>query len=1263
MFTQSELSILASYTMQDGEQARLYPIFPVGNGLYADAALVTDKEMIGFMNFKDPNYDDTKLFDEACTSAASMFDGTYASTDWRLTNRHGWGSFVFWNDHMQIGTGALKRKPKLWAQLSVLWKDELRSILRELGLPDAPEGASKAELIAAIAGSKLTTRKERAIAGLVRRALMNRDYHALGRGDFTYWQHGTETDLIFGWQSPDSHEMLVKPDAWIDELWDDPADRHPPLADMAAGEIEKAAQKKARLLVTDWKKRGIRLAPGTQRRLAVSLQHEMEGTEEPERSKTYAEDQARDAESESTENRPQGWVTWDKIRAVPGVPWISEEIIESFARFIAGGKNAEDHPSIWYQGVMRDEQTGKWAVRYSQPSVWTTVDYARLESTFGVPGYNGLRILDALLNLRQPNLEDEERTLAVLEKQDLILEVFDKWLWQNPKRRREVEESYNAVFSQFNIPAPSGKDLTFPGMSDAIQLFDYQKDAVAKILSEDNTLLAFDTGAGKTYIMIAAAMKLRQSGESRKNMFVVPNNIVGQWEQMFLQMYPDAKLLVIDPARFKPDVRESVLRSMKTGDFDGIIIAYSCLEQIPLSKTWINRHKRKETEKLGLKSDQKEYNLRGFTSLKRGVQHAKDALAAEAKKLTALVDKVPPRSVKFDQLGVTGLFLDEAHNYKNVPVRSALGAIGGLNPTGSVKCLAMMNKVRCVQEYSDGRGAVLATATPLSNSLADAFVMQQYVQPEQLQKTSLHTFDNWVKSFARPEYVCEIDVDTSRFRYVKRLARFYNIPELSRMFSSSTSFYAMDESDGLPDLAGYTNVLIDRGEGLKDFMDELVRRTERIRNHEVPREVDNMLKVSTEGRLAALDLRLVGGEQPYDEHSKIHACVEQVLSIYNGYEGCTQIVFCDYSTPKADAFNVYDDLRKHLVASGVPDKEIAFIHSFTTEAKKLELYRKVNNGEVRILIGSTFKLGIGTNVQTLLKAIHHLDIPWRPADMVQREGRILRQGNMNDTIKICRYISEGSFDAYSWQILERKQAFISQFLSGTAYERSASDLEDIVLTYAQVKSLAISEPLMKDLAEKENELRRLRMLASNFVQTNVEREETLDKKRQQREILRQQTEATQLNAEYAAGIEEDAFKTTLTEYKDLLTPEFLGGSRTLTPEQSDLLGFAFSLQPDEKKPNIVYAVLERAGAQYRVRLGDSANGNVRRIVNFVRRLDAEHTRLNDRLNDLTAQITGAETALEESNPYPAQIETLREEIGDLRSKIMERQGASEMAYA
>ena len=751
----------------------------------------------------------------------------------------------------------------------------------------------------------------------------------------------------------------------------------------------------------------------------------------------------------STPRAPHA-ITYRDIEVSLGAPWISQEIINDFANHLM-------NQSGWNY-VEYEQITGSWFVNHKQ--VWDTLNNARATVKYGTRKYNALWILESTLNLREIKLRDnlgkfdEKETVAALEKQQKIKEEFKHWLWQDEDRTWAVEEAYNSLFSGIEKTECSGKNLAFPDMNPEFQLFDYQKDAVQRIISTPNTLLAFDVGAGKTFIMIAAAMEMRKSGLSRKNMFVVPNNIVGQWENIFLTLYPKAKILTVDPKTFKAGVRKKVLEQIKNGDYDGIIIAYSCFEMIPVSKNFLTAQLEEKIAPINaaIAAIQKGYIWQG--GRENALKQQKKYLCSLVNDFIKSLDFIPS-DITFDMLEINTLFLDEAHNYKNLPIRTKLKNLNGINVKGSPKCTGMMSKVRCVQQQNGGRGVVFATGTPLCNSISDAYAIQLYLQPEMMHKTNLDIFDNWVKTFAEPQQVCEIDVDTSRFRYVHRFAKFFNLPELSKMFTQVAVFHAMDSVQGLPTLRQYSDVTVKRSAQLAEYMESLCDRTKEIRSGKIDRTYDNMLKVSTDGRKAALSLRLVGQEQGYDENSKIYNCVENVAKIYREIPGCSQIVFCDISTPegkKAKEYNVYEDVKRHLMEKGIPKQEIAFVHSCHSESTKRKLYENVNSGKVRVLIGSTFKLGIGANVQTKLKAVHHLDVPWRPADMVQREGRILRRGNENREIFIFRYITEGSFDAYSWQILETKQKFISQFLIGSTYQREAADLENDVLTYAQVNA-------------------------------------------------------------------------------------------------------------------------------------------------------------------------------------------------------------------
>ena len=585
-------------------------------------------------------------------------------------------------------------------------------------------------------------------------------------------------------------------------------------------------------------------------------------------------------------------IPYTDIEVSLGVPWVSEQIIDDFCYVLRTGDEKLAERMHWAHKIIRYEPlTGYWYVEDKQRTAHWYGDRTRLERTYGLPSYNALYILEAALNLREIRRETKEETLAAQEKQEPIEKLFKEWVWQDEDRRWEIEEAYNQIFQGCRNKEYSGRELKFPEMSPDITLFDYQKDAVMRVISEKNTLLAFDVGAGKTYIMIAAAMKMRQEGRSRKSLFVVPNHIVGQWELIFKQMYPTAKVLSVDPAAFRPQLRQKVLGQIQRGDYDGIIMAYSCFEMIPLSKEYLMEQLERKLRELDAslpESWKERYFLRTGAAVEREKAYLK-------KQIFGLIGTLKTRTeaITFDQLEINTLFVDEAHNFKNIPLRSNLKGISGVNITGSKKCLEMLYKVRCVQERNQGRGAVFATGTPLCNSISDTYAMQMYLQYDKMKETHLDRFDNWVKSFAKPERICEIDVDTSKYRFVLRFAHFFNLPELSRLFSQIAAFHAVDNKEGVPRLERYSDVILPRNAALQGYMDQLCQRSEKIRAQQVDKTADNMLKVSTDGRKAALDLRLVKQEQPGGESSKVRRCVRQVVEIYKEHNGCSQIIFCD----------------------------------------------------------------------------------------------------------------------------------------------------------------------------------------------------------------------------------------------------------------------------------------------------------------------------------------------------------------------------------
>ena len=889
-------------------------------------------------------------------------------------------------------------------------------------------------------------------------------------------------------------------------------------------------------------------------------------------------------------------ITYKDIEVSPGVPWINKDIINSFVNYIIHGSDRQSSKLVEYEPV-----TGFWFINNKKRFM-----NSRIITEFGTMRYNALFILEATLNLREIKIHDsigefdEDETVAALEKQKLIIEEFRKWVWEDEDRRWDIEESYNNMFAHAEGEKYDGIDLSFPTMNPEFELFDYQKDAVQRIISTPNTLLAFDVGAGKTYIMIAAAMKMREMGLSRKNMFVVPNNIVGQWEIIFTTLYPKAKVLTVEPRTFKPEMREKVLTQIKNGDYDGIIIAYSCFELIPLSIEYITDNMQTKLDEIynviNERRNSQGYFSCGETALNREINHIK-MLTKE------LIEIAQARNtaITFETLEINTIFLDEAHNFKNIPIQTKLKNLRGINTNGSKSCLQMLQKIRCVQQNNGGRGAVLATGTPLCNSISDAYTMQMYLQYDELSKHHLERFDNWVKTFAQPQQVCEIDVTTANYHFVRRFSKFFNLRELSKMFSCIATFYSMENEEGLPENVEYTDISVKKSKELKLYMSEICKRAEDIRSHIIDRHHDNMLKVSTDGRKAALDLTLVGKTQPYNEQSKLVKCAKNVLEIYHVYPGCSQLIFCDYSTPKKGEFNVYSKLKELLIEHGVLDKDIAFIHSYKSESTRLKLYENVNQGKVRVLIGSTFKLGIGANVQTKLKAIHHLDVPWRPSDMTQREGRLLRRGNENNDVRIFRYVSEGSFDAYSWQILETKQRFISQFLSGSSYQKSIEDLDDNILTYAEVKAIALENPIMKQVAEKENEVKTLQILVNKSVENKQKLKEKLLTLEAEIKVADERYAASLQIRHYLLSISNERYLKEIKSSKGILTKQFI-----LDSKPGDILlsflGFRV-IATQNSKDDKLFVVLRHGNTDYPLQMGESPDGNIRRITHFLKRFE------------------------------------------------------------
>ncbi len=774
----------------------------------------------------------------------------------------------------------------------------------------------------------------------------------------------------------------------------------------------------------------------------------------------------------------------EDIYVTIGSPWIPGDIIDDFIRYLF------KIPGHCYCQTLHDPRSGTWEITNKPVYKERISSY----STYGTKRMSMLQILERTLNMKTVSVVDElpdfrnksgvkrilnkAETTAALEKQQKLIQVFRRWIWQDERRKKRLQQIYSETYGCIRTRQFNGSFLRFPNMAPGVELYPYQKNAVARILFSPNTLLAHDVGSGKTFIMIAAGMELKRMKLSSKNLYVVPNNLVGQWRDIFLMLYPEAKVLCVDPKSFVPAKRQEVLRTIRDGDYDGIIMAYSSFELVDLSRSYVIR--RMEEDKLELET------------LIRGGKGVTSALRRRAKSLEKKISDAIEKAndlkdhIYFENLGITRLFVDEAHNFKNVPIDTQSNGVLGVSAAGSRKCQDMMDKVRMIQRQNKGGGVIMATGTPITNSVTDAYIMQKYLQSGELAELDLGSFDSWIGMFAERVTEFEIDVDTSGYRLATRFSAFHNLPELTTLFASVADFHQVDISDGVPEHDGYKDGLIPRSPDFVEYLREITNRAELVRAGKVDRTEDNMLKITTDGRKAALDMRLIDPELSPAILSKATACAENVSDIYyeTMEELSTQLIFCDSSTPKKE-FNLYDELRRLLAEHGIPESQVAFIHDANTERRREILFEKVRQGKVRILMGSTFKLGLGVNVQNRLIALHHLDVPWRPADMTQREGRILRQGNCNKKVRIFRYITEGSFDAYSWQLLETKQRFIVGLLSGSWAERSGSEIEDTVLNYAEVKALAVGNPLVKRRVEVANEISRLMTLQKKRVEDRI----------------------------------------------------------------------------------------------------------------------------------------------------------------------------------
>jgi hypothetical protein len=703
---------------------------------------------------------------------------------------------------------------------------------------------------------------------------------------------------------------------------------------------------------------------------------------------------------------------------------------------------------------------GTWHVNGN----WEAKGATANTTDWGTDRYTALELIEASLNLKTPTVYDlnedkkpvvnAQATEAAREKQERIKERFKEWVWSDDSRRERLCRLYNDTFNHTRVRTFNGDHLTLPGASGAIQLHGHQKAGVWRILQTPNTLLAHVVGAGKTFTMVAAAMELKRLGLARKPMFTVPNHMLGQFSTELLTLYPGANILVAGKEDFESRNRKKLFSRIATGNWDAVIVTHSGFERIPLARETQERFFEEQLHELEMIKHQ--HADSSNRRLVKEIERAKKRLEAKLQALAAEHRK--DNTLTFEELGVDRLFVDEAHYFKNLFYITKMTRIAGLPQTSSERAFDMYLKVRHVQSLNGGGGAVFATGTPIANSMAEMFTMQRYLQPDELKKHNLHHFDSWAATFGEPVTAMELSPDGAGYRLNTRFARFINVPELMQMFRQSADVQTATMLDlPRPKLEGEKPAIRNAPatEKLKEFVQELASRAERLKTGRIDPREDNMLKITSEGRKAALDLRLMQPSAPDEPQGKVNQAVENIHRIWqaSAAERSAQLVFCDLSTPKDRGFSVYRDMAEKLERLGVPTREIAFIQEYESDASKLALFRDVRAGKVRVLFGSTQKMGSGTNVQERLIALHHLDAPWRPADVEQREGRILRQGNKNSTVQIFRYVTEGSFDAYMWVRREVVQVIVHY--EETTIDRTCDSVRSRIAAPARLVTIGL----------------------------------------------------------------------------------------------------------------------------------------------------------------------------------------------------------------
>ena len=969
-----------------------------------------------------------------------------------------------------------------------------------------------------------------------------------------------------------------------------------------------------------------------------------------------------------------------EIEARLGATWISPDYITEF--MAETFHTPRQHINYERIKVQYAEVTGQWNVKGKNVD---SSNNPLSTATYGTQRANAYRLLEDALNLRDTKIYDtihdadgehrvlnrKETTLAQ-QKQELIREEFKEWIFKDMSRRETLCKIYNERFNSIRPREYDGSHIQFVGMNPEIKLMEHQKNAVAHILYGNNTLLAHCVGAGKTFQMIAAGMESKRLGLAQKSLYVVPNHLLEQWGSDFLRLYPGANILVATKKDFEPANRKRFCSRIATGDYDAVIIGHSQFEKIPLSRE----------RQISLLEDQIADITYSIEAAKEeaGQQYTIKQMEKTKKTLKAKLEKLNDQTrkddvVTFEQLGVDRLFVDESHFYKNLFLYTKMRNVAGISQTDAQKSSDMFMKCRYMDEITGGKGITFATGTPVSNSMTELYTIMRYLQYDTLMNMGMGHFDSWAATFGETVTAIELSPEGTGYRAKTRFARFFNLPELISIFKEAADIQTADMLNLPVPEAEYINEVLKPSEEQKEMVEAFSERAEQVRGGAVDPRVDNMLKITNDGRKCALDQRLLNDMLPDAGESKVNACVENAFQVWEDGKDtqATQLIFCDLSTPKTDGtFNVYDDVRNKLVERGIPKEEIAFIHEYNTEVRKAELFAKVRAGQVRILMGSTPKLGAGTNVQDRLLALHHLDCPWKPSDLEQQEGRILRQGNQNDKVKIFRYVTENTFDSYMWQILENKQKFISQIMTSKSPVRACEDVDDTALSYAEIKALATGNEYIKEKMDLDVQVSKLKLLKANHT-SQIYRLESDIAKRYPVQItaLKEKIAGMRVDADVVKGIDlqdNDHFAMTVggklyTDKKEAGVALLSAASGLKSVKSAGQIGeyHGFALSSEYNFLSNTYTMTIKGKCSYKIEFGKDTLGNIQRIHNALSAIGKKLANTEQNLETVQQQLKTAQEEVQKPFPKEAELSEKMERLAELNAMLnMDEKGGENL---